>query len=584
MLKNLKEKLKKGITKKKITTIAIFAVAVIIAIIAIVVNQTNEQSSKRKKIIADGELARAMTYDQFEDGDEAVDGTDNVKFSAFFLRDVNNDGYAEKIKGTCKQIGKEDTLYMEVNVQTDGILKNAKIEVDGKNFYLATTAPKDNELKDNYVGTNIKKLEFNDMANGTQKLITGVVRSGDYSYTSSKASAIGSNINNLSRNDNKIIFTGTYVGSDGNEIQINKEINLQTDWYGTTSASISTSNSTYYDIQNRQNEEDGTLTLTAGIRTYENNYQLNIKKNYVEGTIPQLNGYDPISVTSESSTDSFNYDETTRKFTLTREGQVDTTGNITKAISRENTYTLKIVYPLEAYKSLDSTVVTIEIPVMTYYEGYNNTNTEFKNPYKSMTELVESLSNENEVTDEEKKSANIYSEELAQKDIEYAKQNSNYIIAIMHWGDVNSSEISEYQRNITTFLVKNGVDMILGSHPSVVEPMEIIQTEEGKNVLVAYSLGNYISTLKYANADVELILNIQIAKSSDSDKAILQKVDYTPIYVLDNGTKAENRFELTDMKKLAQDYANGDTSRISRKTYDSIISKLEKLQSTVNSK
>ena len=383
MLKNLKEKLKKGITKKKITTIAIFAVAVIIAIIAIVVNQTNEQSSKRKKIIADGELARAMTYDQFADGDDAIEGTDNVKFSAFFLRDINGDGYAEKIKGTCKQIGKEDTLYMEVNVQTDGILKNAKIEVDGKNFYLATTAPKDNELKDNYIGNNIKKLEFNDMANGTQKLITGVVRSGDYSYSSLKASAIGSNINNLSRNDNKIIFTGTYVGSDGNEIQINKEINLQTDWYGTTSASISTSNSTYYDIQNRQNEEDGTLTLTAGIRTYENNYQLNIKKNYVEGTIPQLNGYDPISVTSESSTDSFNYDETTRKFTLTREGQVDTTGNITKAISRNNTHTLKIIYPLEAYKSLDSTVVTIEIPVMTYYEGYNNTNKEFTNPYKS---------------------------------------------------------------------------------------------------------------------------------------------------------------------------------------------------------
>ena len=194
------------------------------------------------------------------------------------------------------------------------------------------------------------------------------------------------------------------------------------------------------------------------------------------------------------------------------------------------------------------------------------------------------LSNENKVTDEEKQSANIYSEELAQKDIEYAKQNSNYIIAIMHWGDVNSSEISEYQRNITSFLVENGVDMILGSHPSVVEPMEIIQTEEGKNVLVAYSLGNYISTLKYENADVELILNIQIAKSSDSDKAVLQKVDYTPIYVLDNGTKAENRFELTDMKKLVQDYANGDTSRISRKTYDSIISKLEKLQSMVNSK
>lgn len=194
------------------------------------------------------------------------------------------------------------------------------------------------------------------------------------------------------------------------------------------------------------------------------------------------------------------------------------------------------------------------------------------------------LSNENEVNEEEKKKANIYSEELAKKDIEYAKQSSNYIIAIMHWGDVNSSEISEYQRNITSFLVENGVDMILGAHPSVVEPMEMIQTEEGKNVLVAYSLGNYMFTLKYDDANVELILNIQISKSSDSDKAVLQKVDYKPIYVLDNGTKAENRFELTDMKKLAQDYANGDTSRISRKTYESIISKLEKLQNTVNSK
>ena len=81
----------------------------------------------------------------------------------------------------------------------------------------------------------------------------------------------------------------------------------------------------------------------------------------------------------------------------------------------------------------------------------------------------------------------------------------------MHWGDVNSSTITDYQNNITGFLVNNDVDMILGSHPSVVEPMKIIQNAEGKNILVAYSLGNYISSLKYENADVELILNIQIS-------------------------------------------------------------------------
>lgn len=192
------------------------------------------------------------------------------------------------------------------------------------------------------------------------------------------------------------------------------------------------------------------------------------------------------------------------------------------------------------------------------------------------------LSNENEISEEEKSKVNIFSEELALKDIQYAKENSNYIIVIMHWGDVNSSTITDYQNNITGFLVNNDVDMILGSHPSVVEPMKIIQNAEGKNILVAYSLGNYISSLKYENADVELILNIQIAKSENQEKAVLQKVDYTPIYVLDNGTKSEKRFELTDMKQLAKDYANGDTSKISRKKYDEIIKKLDELQKIVN--
>ena len=124
--------------------------------------------------------------------------------------------------------------------------------------------------------------------------------------------------------------------------------------------------------------------------------------------------------------------------------------------------------------------------------------------------------------------------------------------------------------------------MILGSHPSVVEPMKIVQNKEGRNVLIAYSLGNYISNLKYKNADVEIILNIEIVKEADSDKAILQKVDYTPIYMLDNGKNTENRFELADMKQLVYNYAAGDQSKITRKKYDEIVLKLEELQKIIN--
>ena len=194
------------------------------------------------------------------------------------------------------------------------------------------------------------------------------------------------------------------------------------------------------------------------------------------------------------------------------------------------------------------------------------------------------LSNEQEMTEDDKSYANIFTEELAKNDLDYAKENSNFIVIMMHWGNVNESTISDEQNKIANYLIENGADVILGSHPSVVEPMKIVQNSEGKNILVAYSLGNYISSLKYEDANLELVLNIEISKTLDSNKAILQKVDYTPIYMLDNGENAKDRFQLIDMKQVAKDYAGGKRDRISRATYDDIIKKLNKLKLLLNAK
>ena len=81
--------IKLGITIYLVVIIILGAIALLIS---------GEKVSKKKGISTDPELARAMTYDQFEDGDENIEGTDNVKFSAFYLRDLDGDGYAEKIK------------------------------------------------------------------------------------------------------------------------------------------------------------------------------------------------------------------------------------------------------------------------------------------------------------------------------------------------------------------------------------------------------------------------------------------------------------------------------------------------------
>ena len=358
---------------KRIVFLSAVVLILFIAIIMCIVTLINGKQKKRS--ISTPEIARSMSYDKVNQGEEAIEGTDNVKFDAFFLRDLDEDGYAEGIRGTCKEIGKEDTLYMELNVQTAGVLKDAKITVNGQNFYLQTALPKDEQLKNNYIGNNTKEIEFNEISNGTQKLITGVVRSGDYTYSSGKTEAIGNDVNKYSVEDNSITLTGTYVTEAGEEIAINKTVPFTVDWYGKTRASI------YSTWQSQQlssaiNTEKNTFTMNFDIRVKEELEQLILGKLAVSGTIPDLNGYAPSEVRLLQSTEQLNYDQQTKQFSIEKQAG-------TSSISRDNTYEIQVVYPLEAYEKIGDEEISLTIPVQAYYEGYNNPNSEFTNPYKS---------------------------------------------------------------------------------------------------------------------------------------------------------------------------------------------------------
>ena len=189
--------------------------------------------------------------------------------------------------------------------------------------------------------------------------------------------------------------------------------------------------------------------------------------------------------------------------------------------------------------------------------------------------------NQNSKTKEELDSANIYNSEIAKKDLEYAKENADYSIIIMHWGDAYSTKPNKEQQNIAKFLVENGADMILGNHASAVQKMEVMQSPEGKNVLVAYSLGNYISGETMDISKIELVLNIELRKSGETGEVVLSKVDYTPIYVLDRGKKAENRYELIDMKGTAKAYAEGNKKIVNKETYNKLVEGLKKLEGII---
>ena len=111
-------------------------------------------------------------------------------------------------------------------VATEEEANNLRNEIiNGKNFYLQTAIPKDNEIKDNLIGKNTTSIKFNQINNGTQKTITGSVCSGD-SYDSTKAEALNNNINNYSQ-VNEIVFRGTHVNDlTGEETKIEKKVNV----------------------------------------------------------------------------------------------------------------------------------------------------------------------------------------------------------------------------------------------------------------------------------------------------------------------------------------------------------------------
>lgn len=194
------------------------------------------------------------------------------------------------------------------------------------------------------------------------------------------------------------------------------------------------------------------------------------------------------------------------------------------------------------------------------------------------------FNNEKSLKDDEKKYVNVYSEEQVKEDLEKANTEADFIFVMMHWGEIYSNDISEEQSKISQFLVQNGADSIVGAHPAVIEPMQVVQNEQGDNVFIAYSVGNYISNLGYENSNLEMILDIQIRKKGETGKVTLEKVTYTPVYMVDNGTKADNRFELVDMKETAKEYASGNTDIISTKLYKKLIKGLEKLEEIIRRK
>lgn len=89
---------------------------------------------------------------------------------------------------------------------------------------------------------------------------------------------------------------------------------------------------------------------------------------------------------------------------------------------------------------------------------------------------------------------NMLNEEKITKDVTEARQNADVVIVFPHWGIENSHNVSDQQKKYVKLFSDLGVDIVIGCHSHVIQPVEWYTNETtGKKMLVYYSLGNFLS-------------------------------------------------------------------------------------------
>ncbi len=128
-------------------------------------------------------------------------------------------------------------------------------------------------------------------------------------------------------------------------------------------------------------------------------------------------------------------------------------------------------------------------------------------------------------------------------DIEKARHRGAELVAVyMHWGEEYEFEPGRNQKVLASLLARAGANLVLGSHPHVIQPMEYIEingeNENENKTLVAYSMGNFVSNQHYIpdvipTAEVELgkILKIYVKNDKKESRLRINDVKYMLTWV-----------------------------------------------------
>jgi len=120
-------------------------------------------------------------------------------------------------------------------------------------------------------------------------------------------------------------------------------------------------------------------------------------------------------------------------------------------------------------------------------------------------------------------------ESLIQQRIVAAKKKADVVIVSAHWGNEYTHEPTDYQRELAEKIASWGADVIIGTHPHVIQPVEYITNPDGRQTLVAYSLGNFISAQNRGPRMLGGMLDFEVVKNNSTGEISVENVKFSGV-------------------------------------------------------
>lgn len=147
-------------------------------------------------------------------------------------------------------------------------------------------------------------------------------------------------------------------------------------------------------------------------------------------------------------------------------------------------------------------------------------------------------------------------------DLDKAKaQSTDFIIVFMHWGLEYQDTPSQAQRSVANFCLEHGAQLVIGSHPHVLQQFE---WDQNNNTVVAYSLGNFVSGQQSRYRDGGAMLWVEIEKTAESDSSMsvtINNVTHDLAWVYRNFETPKKYFILPVREFESDSILVGKTSR-----------------------